>query len=219
MRLKYYLSYLLSQYKLLFVKYYLVGSVDYLFNKKFIFEKFDCKDIDLMEACLNQMDFQGEFTISEMLKRISKGHFLYVIKDKKDIVGYLWVASKLFKIPYFSATIILKNDEILTYNVYININYRGQNLFNQIKAYALQDFYKKGYKKEIGYYFSWNKASSKANLKFGSIPIGSVRFGYFLFFKYLKNSVEGSVFINHENCFVLWHKLYIYLKKCLSFQK
>ena len=56
------------------------------------------------------MEFKSEFTINDAFTRLEKGYFCYVAKKNEDLIAYLWIATKDFRIPYFDGIIILKEN-------------------------------------------------------------------------------------------------------------
>ncbi len=170
------------------------------------FEQFDLDDIDVLSDEIDRMDFISEFTIPDTLERLKKGYFLFVAKRDRRIIGFLWLATGSYLIPYFDSTVYLEPNEVYSINGYVNKSFRGKNILNMIKAYAYDNLKKRGYYRAIGSYYTWNKASHRMNIKFGSVPLGYLIFGYVLSVRYLIGKVPSTKIITHSGPLYAWKK-------------
>lgn len=216
MNIKWYLGYLFSYHKFIFQEIDFSKALPCELDKNYKFEKFNKIDTKQMEVSLQEMEIKREFDIPVLLERLEKGHLLYVAKKSSNIIGYSWIATNLYKPPYFSIDIPLNDDELYSYNAYVHRNFRGRNLINQIKAFAFNDLYKKGYKRSFSGFFSWNKASERAHIKLGSSSNGTIRYGYFFTFRYWFISVKKIQIVNNENVFILWRKIPSIIHKIIN---
>lgn len=196
--LKYYRQFLFSKKCIVFHQY---DFEDLQFIEEdssgIYFSHFSDEDVNALSIAIEKMEFPAEFDLNETFERLKRGYKFYLAKSDNRIIGYVWVTIDNYLIPYCNAAITLGKTHCYTINGYVNNKYRGIGLFNRLKAYAFQDLKKNGYKKAIGSYFSWNKASEKMNQKFGSKIIGKIEYGYIGGLNYYSVSKELE-FLNIE---------------------
>lgn len=201
-------EYIFSYNKMIFHEFYLKNFKNSWENPYGVsFEQFDIKDLDKLSDTIANMDFASEFTIEDTIERIEKGYFLFVAKHDNRIIGLSWLATNQCPIPYFDAIIHLKPDEFFSMNAYVHKSFRGKSIFNLIRAYAYNTLKQKGYQRALGAYFTWNKASWRMNVKFGTVPIGYIAFGYFFTFRYLINRVASAKVTTHTGPLCAWKKI------------
>lgn len=167
-------------------------------------EEFDEHDIDLLDAAIKQMDFPSEVSREGVLERLAGDYDLFVARNQNEIIGYLWIVYKHYKIPYFPCTLSLKPNEFFTINAYTRRDFRGRDIFSKLKHYAFSTLRGRKFERALGSYFSWNKASERANQKFGSHVIGHVTYGYVLTVRYWYSTVQDLELRFHESPFLFW---------------
>lgn len=204
--MKYYLKYILSYNRLIFHEYRLDDLIQQPKNENYFFDMLDTYNIHLINDILSKQEIKSEFDFSKAKARLQMGYYCFIVKYLDEIVGYFWIATNYYHIPYCNATVYLKDDEVIGLNAYILPTFRGLNLFNQLKKYALLYLYNRDFKKYIGMFFSWNKASKQANLKFGSNITGSIYFGYILLMKYQFTNIPNVHIVFHDNMFAFFSK-------------
>jgi len=201
-------KYIFSSNEMLFHEFYLDKVKSWEAPKAITFERFSENEMTLLGEALLEMDFPSEFTLREANERLQNGYFLYVAKKGGKIIGFRWSGVNRCYIPYFNATIHLRRDETYGFNTYIHPAYRGMGILNALKEHSFRELRQFGYRRDIGGYFSWNRAIRKAHEKFGSQHIGSVKFGYICTIKYVFNSVRTNKIVFHDGPLSLWRTIY-----------
>lgn len=177
-----------------------------------IFERYKAKDSRLLETTIEELHVTRLFTMEEVDERIRQGHLLYVAKKDGNIIGFYWVARGRLHIPFFEGTLDLKPDEFYSFNVYLDGKYRGLGINNRLKAYIFNDLRKQGYKRAIGSYYAYNKANHRANVKFGSVPLGYLTYANILTLRYQYSTVRKCEILFDCGPLVLWKKMFRKLK-------
>jgi hypothetical protein len=207
-----------SQGKYVFWEYYLKDhNRDWKNPFGIYFERFNENDYEILEKTFKEMDAKERlFDLDETKRRIQNNHKFYVAKKNNDIIGSFWVIINHFRISFFNGTIYLKDNEGLSLNANIMKAYRGNGIYNRIKAYAFDDLKKAGYERMIGFYWHRNKAAIRMNERFGSQIIGEVKHYNLLtlIFRYHNLLIDKLVF--HDGPLLYWKLLYRKIKKILQ---
>ena len=201
----YYLKYFFSVNKLIFHRYDISFLQRSVLEDQFRIESLSQNDLDQLERLLKIQDVKSEFDRLGAEDRLNKGYLCYAAFLQNEVIGYFWLAISKLYISYFDATLHMKPYQVCGLNAYVHPEYRGLGLFNMIKKYALTELKEDQYKEYIGYYFSWNTASMRSNIKFGSQEIGYVIFGYLLTFRFRTQFLDG-INLEYHNDFLIAHK-------------
>ena len=201
-------KYIFSSREMVFCEFYVDRVKSCEVPKAITFERFSENEMTLQSEALLEMDFRPQFTLSETKEYLQNGYFLYVAKKGRKIIGLRWFGVNRCYIPYFNATIHLRPDETYGFNGYIHRAYRGMGIWNALRAHAFRELRQFGYRRDIGAYFSWDRAARRASEKLGSQHIGSVKFGYICTIKYVFNSVRTNRIVFHDGPLSLWRKIY-----------
>ncbi|MBN1550656.1 GNAT family N-acetyltransferase [bacterium] len=198
---------LLSMNRLIFCEFSLSKATDWKKPDGIVFERFNPMDMEMLDETLQQMEFESDFTLDDVILRIRKRYFCYVVKREDRIIGYCWWAVGDHHIEYFDGNIELRSDELFCINNYMHRAFRGLGLLNMLKTYAFSELKNCGYNRDIICYYQWNKAATRMNRKMGYSYIGSVTHGYLFTIRYLVNTVTTVRLSFHRDPLLLWKKL------------
>lgn len=210
MNFNYYLQYLYSKNTMHFVRY-CFSNVNFhnLKSGQSIEIKAvsDPKD-ELFLQALSEFKYPSILDYSEAEKRFEYGFYCYLGLIKGHPVSYTWIAQDSCYIPYLDGTIILKPGERYEFNAVVNPKYRGQGIYNHLRSMVFDDLKNNhSVQSVIGAHMSWNKATQRANEKFGVEFLGSVIYGYIGTIRYFYNSVKNVEVVHHGKMLQLYTNL------------
>ena len=206
-------SYIFSTLNLAFFEFPLENSNRGWENPNHVYsERYRNEDSHLLEELLNAIDIDDRytmrFTMEEVDQRIKDGHIFYVAKKREEIIGYCWYLVSKVKIPIFNATLYLNQDEVCSFNSYIQPKDRGKGIRNYMRAYEYNELNKLGYNRAVAYVDEINKAALRMHQKWGSIQIGTIKRIRILTLIYDYSNITTNKIDFQNQPFLLWKNLY-----------
>lgn len=124
------------------------------------------------------------FSRDNALKRLEKGHLLFVVKDGDKMIFYQWVELKEVSIPFIDLSFSIPDDKAYMAYIYTVPDYRGKGIASKAKPFILKHLQENGYRKVFLAIAPDNLPSIRVNKKAGFKEYQTVLYRRFLFLKY-----------------------------------
>lgn len=178
-------------------------------DKDIVFSRLEEEGIDELIAfhdtyCIN---WNYLFSAEDVKSRLGRGHRCYMAHKNKHLVGFLWVAFESVYSPDLLTTFQFQSRCFVTYNEFIQPNYRGKNILPSIKRNIFQELVSEGYKKCFNYVRADNISEIRSNKKIDASVVGTIACGYFLGYYFVHPSIKDNIGITahiSESHFFRW---------------
>lgn len=166
------------------------------FNDGYSFEKIDKLDLRIIEdikGLFENLEYKKPFTIKDADERLNDGQIFFVIKHNGHIVGWRWYAFQEVYCSEFSCKIKIKKKQCYAYNLFVDKNYRGNDLAAILIVNAERYLKKIGVEFVWSINYDWNVASQKTVINSGAKKIGYYSVINVLGFKYHSMPIQIKV--------------------------
>jgi hypothetical protein len=151
--------------------------------------------------------FMPSFNIEEAAERLRRGESCVIWEENEEIIGYNWyVLNKKF-IHEISATLILKPDEVYSYNGYVNPSQRGKNILPNIVRFGDIELKKSGVRRKIAIIMGWNDSVKKVAHKTGWNYIGNCSVSFFMTLRFFKNDCRDVTLVDEGGKLEFYRRL------------
>ena len=151
--------------------------------------------------------FIPSFNIEEAAERLRRGELCVTWEENGEIFGYNWYVRNKKFIQEISAILILKPDEVYSYNGYVNPSQRGRNILPNIVRFGDIEFQKSGIRRKIALIMTWNDSVKKVAHKTGWNYIGNCSVSFFMGLRFFKNDCRDVTLVDEGGMLEFYRKL------------
>lgn len=149
------------------------------------------------------------FDKNELKERIKNRHKCFIALDGDDICAMYWLGIDNIYSPDLKCTFFFDKDIVVSYNAFVSNEYRGRNIFPDLRKFAFDYMWAQQYRYAFGYSLKTNTPVNESNKKFNVNYVGTIKYGFLLGFYYLKPCIDNDFNINvvkNVSAYYVWKK-------------
>lgn len=145
-------------------------------------ESIDSDNALHLKNAISRMDCKPMFDLPEARERLNKNdYFTVASKENGEIVGWTWGAVRRIFFRDFNCHLIIRNNDVFSYNMYVEKKYRGKRINNLMQYQQFFHLKNKGFRRTWALVHKWNQASVNSLKKMGWKVVGEYNFIKFFY--------------------------------------